>query len=136
MGLSEIADNFKRGVEALKAAEKFIELDAIVAANRVYIAGENLAYSLLLAAFGSSSKDHGKIWSGIQELFEKGILKENYKPLLQNSYRIRMKGDYGRVTGGMAVVISKPILRNQINSLKEFAKEAKKILSEKGLLKD
>ena len=132
--MSGISDNFKRGLEALKAAEKFIELDMVVAANRVYIAGENLAYSLLLAAFGSSSKDHGRIWSGIQELFEKGILKENYKPLLQNSYRMRMKGDYGRDTGGIAVVISKPIIRNQISSLKNFAKEIEKILSEKGMI--
>lgn len=136
MGVSEIKDSFKRGLDALKAAEKFVELDIIVAANRIYIAGENLAYSMLLAAFGSSSKDHGKIWSGIQELFEKGVLKENYKPLLQSSYRMRMKGDYGKDTGGTAVVISKPIIRNQINSLKEFAKEIEKILTERRLLKN
>lgn len=132
--MSDITDSFKRGMEALKTAEKFIELDIIVAANRVYIAGENLAYSLLLTSFGSSSKDHGKMWNSVQELFEKGILKMNYKPLLQNSYRLRMKGDYGRDTGGLAVVISKLVIRNQIKSLKDFAKECEEILKEKGLL--
>ena len=36
MDLSEITDSFQRGSNALSTAEKFIELDLFVAANRIY----------------------------------------------------------------------------------------------------
>lgn len=128
--MSEIEDAFERGKSALRSAEKFIDIDLPTAANRIYVAGENLARSLILAVSGSSPRDHGKIWNAIQHLYEKGILKTNYKSILETSYRLRMKGDYGRDISGI-IIISKEIIKKQIEKLKEFSKEIERIQKEK-----
>lgn len=130
MELNEMLDAFERGNNALKSAGKFEKLDLLITANRIYIAGENLAYSLLLATSGSAPRDHGRIWDGVQKLYERGVLKADYKPLLETSYRLRMKGDYGRDIRGVTI-ISKETVRNQIKSLREFAEEVERILKEK-----
>jgi len=127
MVLSEIGEAYKIGEEALRNAEKFLDIDMPTSANRIYVAGENLARALILAVSGTCPRDHGKVWNAIQQLYEKGILKVNYKSILEISYRLRIKGDYGKDAGG-TVVISKEIIEEQIEKLKEFSKEAKRLI--------
>jgi len=129
----EILEAFNRGERELKNAEKFLEIDLPTAANRIYISGENLAFSIITAMYGGSSRDHGRVWNKIHELYEKGIIKTDFKPTLETSYRLRIKADYGRDVSGV-VVISKDILNNQIKSLKEFLEEVRRILREKNIL--
>jgi len=130
MVLTEIEEAFKIGKVALRNAEKFLDIDLPTAANRIYIAGENLARALILSVSGSCPRDHGRIWNTVQSLYEKGILKVNYRFILEISYRLRIKGDYGRDISG-TIVISKEIIKEQIKQLEEFSEEVKRILQEK-----
>lgn len=131
MVLSEIEEAFRIGEEALRNAERFLDIDLPTAANRIYVAGENLARALILAVSGTCPRDHGKVWNAVQQLYEKGIIKVNYKSVLETSYRLRIKGDYGKDAGGV-VVISKEIIKEQIEKLKEFSKEVKRFIGETG----
>lgn len=58
--MNEILVAFRRGEDALASAKRLIDIDLLASAGRVYISGENLAVSLLLALSGSYPKDHGK----------------------------------------------------------------------------
>lgn len=131
--MNDVIEAFNRGVEALRSAEKLLNIDLPTSANRIYIAGENLAISLLLAFPSHLPKDHGKIWNAVQRFYERGILKSNYRPLLQTSYMIRIKADYGRDLDGV-VAVNKKIIEKQIMELKNFRDEISRILTEKGLL--
>lgn len=125
---------FKRGERELENAKRFMGIDLPTTANRIYVAGENLAFSLLLALHGSSTRDHGKIWNAMQELYDKGVVKMNFKPTLETSYRLRIKADYGRDIGETALTISRETLDAQIKSLMAFLKEVKRVLKEKEFL--
>jgi len=125
---------FKRGKYALTSAEKLAGIDLPASASRAYIAGENLAVSLLLTIAGSAPRDHGKIWNSIKSLYEKGVLKENYRSVLETSYRIRIKADYGEDVGGIAVAVSRESIEKQIQNLNRFRDEVEGILKEKGFI--
>jgi len=129
----DVLESFERGERELKNAEKFLEIDLITATNRIYVSGENLAFSLITAVYGSSTRDHGKMWNKIHELYQRGIIKADFKPTLETSYRLRIKGDYGRDIDGV-VIINKGILKSQINSLKEFLEEVRRVLNDRGFI--
>jgi len=130
MVMNEIEETFKIGNEALRNAEKFLGIDLPTSANRIYVAGENIARALILSVSGSCPRDHGKVWNAVQHLYERGILKVKYKSILETSYRLRIKGDYGRDIDG-TIVINREIIKDQIEKLKEFSKEVKRILEER-----
>ena len=122
--MKEIIEAFKRSEEALRISEETVDIDLPTSASRLYIAGENLAACVLLLIESSASRDHGKLWNGIQRLFEKGHLKKNYRPILETSYRLRIKGDYGRDIEGV-VLINREAIEEKIKYLKEFLEEAR-----------
>ncbi|MBI2675180.1 MAG: hypothetical protein HYX24_01880 [Candidatus Aenigmarchaeota archaeon] len=129
--MKEVEESYIRGVQAIKDAEAALSISLPMAASRLYIAGENLAYSLLVAFHGASSRNHGKIWNGIQKLYDSGNLGQNYKELLESSYRMRLQADYGRKT---EIALDKETLEKQIASLKNFAEEVKAVLKERGFI--
>ncbi len=129
--MKEVVEAFKRCEEALRISEKTVDIDLPTSASRLYIAGENLAACMLLLIEGSASRDHGKLWNGIQRLFEKGDLKKNYRPVLETSYRLRIKGDYGRDIEGV-VLISREAIEEQIKCLKEFSEEVRQKMKTEG----
>lgn len=102
--MNEIVESIKRAKEALEAAEAVIDISLPTAANRIYVAGENLAYAILLFVHDSASRDHGKLWIGVQKLFEAGKLKKNYRQTLETSYKLRIKGDYGKDIGEIVLL--------------------------------
>ena len=130
MAVDEITEPFKRGCEEIKTAEKVIDISLPVAASRAYIAGENLAYAIVLKTYGSSSRSHGKVWRCMHELYEKGTLNRDYKPMLEESYRMRIKGDYGRDIGGSEIEISKGLVKKHLDELKELKKELEALIRE------
>lgn len=129
MGLNGAIGALERARKSLEIAENIIDMDLASSANRIYNAGENIATAVLLSLSLSVPKSHGKIWNAMNLLHKKGILSADYKPLLEQSYRIRIKGDYGRDLEGKAVSISYDILAGQIESLKSFLKEAESIIN-------
>lgn len=131
MGVSkDVIDSFKRGKHELENAENFMEIDLPTAASRLYIAGENLAFCLLLAVHKSSTRDRGKIWNDVRQLYQRGVVNSDFRPVLETSYRLRIKADYGRDIDGI-VTISRDALKLQIASLKKFLEEVKRVLKEK-----
>lgn len=74
------------------------------------------------------------IWNAVQSFFQKGMLKKDYRSVLETSYRIRMKADYGRDLEGLVVSISREIIEKQINDLDGFRDEIRELLKKKGLL--
>lgn len=128
--MSEAVKAFERAKEAIKSAEEVIDISLPTSANRIYTAGENLAYAVLLSVQGSASRNHGKLWNGIQRLHEMGELKNDYRKTLETSYRLRIKGDYGRDIDGV-IIINKQIIVEQIKTLKKFLNEVENVLKDK-----
>jgi len=121
--MNEIPDAIKRAKKE-KSAEAVIDISLPTAANRIYIAGENLASAALLATGGSAPRDHGKLWNGVQKLSMAGKLKRDYRRMLETSYRLRIKGDYGRDSDSI-VLLSRDVIERQIKELKEFLSEVR-----------
>jgi len=127
VGLREMEEALERARKSIELAEKLIDTDLAASANRIYNAGENLGIAVMLSTSKVVPKSHGKIWNMVHNLYQKGILKSDYRSLLESSYKLRIKGDYGRDLEGEAIVISREILREHINSLKAFLKEAEEL---------
>lgn len=131
MGLRQAEEALERARRSIEIAERLIDADLPTSANRIYNAGENLGIASILSTSGFAPKSHGKIWNAVHMLYERGILKSDYRNLLETSYRLRIKGDYGRDLEDKAVVISKEILRQQIESLKSFLEEVENLVKNK-----
>jgi len=128
MAIDEVLDSLKRGAEELKMAEKLLDISVPVAASRAYIAGENIAYAAARKMRGSVPRDHSRIWKAIRELYEKGDLLRDYRPVLEEIYRLRVKGDYGRNIGGEEIKLNKGAVRAHIAELKAFAEEVSRLV--------
>ena len=127
MDVDDAGEAYRRGVKELGLSKELLGISLAVAASRIYIAGENLAYALVKKANGSSSRDHGKLWRAVRELYERGVLKKDYRPALEMSYRLRVKGDYGRDVGPGAE-LSKSSVQSQIATLEEFRLEVQRVV--------
>ncbi len=131
MGMRQAEESLERARRSIEIAEGLIDTDLPTSANRIYNAGENLAIASILSASGSVPKSHGKIWNAVHSLYEKGVLKSDYRNLLETSYRLRIKGDYGRDLEDRAIIISRDILKQQIGSLKSFLGEVENLVKNK-----
>jgi HEPN domain-containing protein len=70
--------------------------DTETASNRTFLAAENAASALLAKAGGRVKPVHEEIRSQFEELCDKGKVPYKFRSLLSDSYRLRLKGDYGR----------------------------------------
>lgn len=125
------AEALGRARKSLEIAEKLIDADIATAANRIYNTGENLGIAALLYVSGQIPKSHGKIWNAVHSLHQKGTLSKDYKPVLEQSYRLRIKGDYGRDLEGRDITITKEAVQELITSLKSFLKEVEALVERK-----
>ena len=130
------AEALERARQSLAIAEKLIETDLATSANRVYNAGENLGIAALLSVSGQTPKSHGKVWNSVNLLYQRGTLKADYKRILEQSYRLRIKGDYGQDLEGKDVNISEGVIKELITSLKSFLEEVEGLVKGRQMLHD
>lgn len=86
------------------ARSNFAQNDIETAANRAFLAAENAA----AAAISKSGKRvlpiHGQIRADFEDLCDRGAISERFKKLLAESYRFRLRADYGRGIHGRQTI--------------------------------
>ncbi len=113
---NEILEDFNRAKKALASAKRnFEEDDILTAANRIFVACENLIYACLKLKFGNTTFSRKRIILKLKEIDP--ILKEIY----EGSYDMRVQADYGRM--------SRIITINKEN-VEEIVKKVEKITSD------
>jgi uncharacterized protein (UPF0332 family) len=81
----------------LKSAKRNLaEGDLETASNRAFLAAENAAAAAIARSGEYIRPVHGKIRSQFGELCDRGIIPNRFRDILSESYRFRLKGDYGR----------------------------------------
>jgi HEPN domain-containing protein len=70
--------------------------DKETASNRAFLAAESAASALIAKAGGRVKPIHEKIRSQFEELCDKGKIPYKFRSLLSDSYRLRLRADYGR----------------------------------------
>ena len=78
------------------ARRNIAEADTETASNRVFLAAENAAAAAIAKAGEHIRPRHGLIRSQFEDLCDKGIVPERFRNVLIESYRFRLRGDYGR----------------------------------------
>lgn len=78
------------------ARRNLAEGDLETASNRAFLAAENAAAAAIAKFGGYVRPVHGKIRSQFGELCDRGIIPDRFRDILSESYRFRLKGDYGR----------------------------------------
>jgi len=70
--------------------------DIETAANRAFLAAENAA-AVAIAKSGRHARPiHDQIRTDFEELCDRGVIPETFRNLLAESYRFRLRADYGR----------------------------------------
>lgn len=70
--------------------------DIETAANRAFLAAENAAAAAIAKSGERVAPVHGQIRSQFEDLCDQGVIPKRFKGLLSQSYRVRLRGDYGR----------------------------------------
>jgi uncharacterized protein (UPF0332 family) len=70
--------------------------DIETAANRAFLAAENAAAAAIAKSGERVAPVHGQIRSQFEDLCDQGVIPQRFKGLLSQSYRFRLRGDYGR----------------------------------------
>ena len=92
-----IAGKMNRAKAQLESARRNLaDGDTETASNRAFLAAESAACALIAKAGGRVKPIHEKIRSQFEELCDKGKIPYKFRSLLSDSYRLRLKGDYGR----------------------------------------
>lgn len=113
---NEILNDFNRAREAFASAKRnFEEGDILTAANRIFVACENVIYARLRLRFGNTTFSRRRIILKLEEIDP--ILKEIY----EGSYDMRVQADYGRKS--RIVTISK-------ENVEEIVKKVEKIMQD------
>ena len=91
----EIENDLLRAKKALESAHRNIDAnDHFTAANRTFVAAENVAYIILKSTFGSSSVSRKKILTHL------GQKNSEAKGIYDEAYDLRVQADYGRSSSG------------------------------------
>jgi uncharacterized protein (UPF0332 family) len=72
--------------------------DLETAANRAFLAAENAAAAAIAKSGGRARPIHDQIRTDFEELCDRGIILGRFRSLLIESYRFRLRADYGRRT--------------------------------------
>jgi uncharacterized protein (UPF0332 family) len=78
------------------ARNNLTQNDMETAANRAFLAAENAAAAAIAKSGRRARPIHTRIRTDFEELCEKGVIPETFKNLLTESYRFRLRADYGR----------------------------------------
>ena len=70
--------------------------DVETAANRAFLAAENTAIVAIAKSGERVAPVHGQIRTQFEDLCDQGVIPQKFKGLLTQSYRFRLRGDYGR----------------------------------------
>ncbi len=70
--------------------------DIETAANRAFLAAENAAAAAIAKSGSRARPIHGQIRTDFDDLCDRGVIPERFKNLLAESYRFRLRADYGR----------------------------------------
>ncbi|MBS3099235.1 HEPN domain-containing protein [Candidatus Pacearchaeota archaeon] len=125
----EIKIDLKRAQEALKSAERNLQQeDLLTAANRLFVACENIAYVLLKSKFGSSSI------SRIKVLTRLGEINKEAKNLYTESYDLRVQADYGRQA--KVTSLTKENMKNSLEKVKKLIEKTSLAISKDEEQKD
>lgn len=124
---NEILEDFSRAKNALASAKRNLEEgDVLTAANRVFVACENMIYVRFKLRFGSTTFSRKRIALKLEEIDP--TLNEVY----EGSYDMRVQADYGRRSRIVAISrdnIEELIMRiGKILSDSEFELKGAKIL--------
>jgi len=100
-----IAGKMNRAKAQLESARRNLaDGDTETASNRAFLAAESVACALIAKAGGRVKPIHKKIRSRFEELCDKGKIPYKFRSLLSDSYRLRLRGDYGRRFAGQQAI--------------------------------
>jgi uncharacterized protein (UPF0332 family) len=89
-------ERLKRAKAQLESAKRnFAEGDVETASNRAFLAAENAAAAIVKAG-GHLPPVHSRVRSQFEDLCDRGIVSYRFRGILIESYRLRLRGDYGR----------------------------------------
>lgn len=113
---NEILEDFNRAKKALASAKRnFEEGDILTAANRIFVACENVIYARLKLKFGNTTFSRKRILLKLEEIDP--ILKELY----EDSYDMRVQADYGRRS--RIITINKENVERIIKKVEKIASD-------------
>ena len=94
---SFITGKLNRAKAQLESARRNLaDGDTDTASNRAFLAAESAASALIARAGGRVKPVHERIRTQFEELCDKGKIPYKFRSILSDSYRLRLKGDYGR----------------------------------------
>jgi len=92
-----IRERLDRAKAQLESAKRNLaEGDLETASNRAFLAAENSASAAIAQAGGRVSPLHKRIRSQFEDLCDRGIVPHRFRNTLIESYRFRLRGNYGR----------------------------------------
>jgi len=107
----------------LESAERnFKDEDIFTAANRNFVACENMVYVLLKSKFGSSSVSRMKILTKLKEINPKA------KEVYDNSYDLRVQADYGREA--KIIPLNKENMEKNLKDVKKIVEDIDESIKE------
>ena len=95
--MSFIADKLALARRQLDSARtNMARNDLETAANRAFLAAENAAAAAIAKSGRRAASVHSQVRTDFEELCDKGAILDRLRNLLADSYRFRLKADYGR----------------------------------------
>jgi len=92
-----IAEKLRLARSQLESAKRNLtEGDMETASNRAFLAVENAAAAAIAKSGRYARPIHGQIRSQFEELCDRGMIPDRFRSILSESYRFRLRGDYGR----------------------------------------
>lgn len=92
-----IAEKLRLARSQLESAKRNLaEGDMETASNRAFLAVENAAAAAIAKSGRYARPMHGQIRSQFEELCDRGMIPDRFRSILSESYRFRLRGDYGR----------------------------------------
>lgn len=80
----------------LRKERPLAQNDIETAANRAFLAAENATAAAIAKSGGCARPVHGQIRTGFEDLCDRGLIPGRFRALLRESYRFRLRADYGR----------------------------------------
>jgi uncharacterized protein (UPF0332 family) len=104
------------------ARNNMTQNDVETAANRAFLAAENAAAAAIAKSGERVAPVHGQIRARFEDLCDQGLIPQKFKGLLAQSYRFRLRGDYGRgIHRGKSIPHLTPTaMRETIDSVAEL----------------
>ena len=92
-----IAEKLRLARTQLESAKRNLaEGNMETASNRAFLAVENTAAAAIAKSGGYARPIHGQIRYRFEELCDRGIIPDRFRGILSESYRFRLRGNYGR----------------------------------------